>query len=101
MENYLSLIGIERGREFWTSYKTLLNTKHEEAGLIRRKEGRHLYSPEEISKGFETTFFGAEHLKKQRLNAVTLRKVEAKINQPYVIQNTKTKYFKKKILSPN
>ena len=34
MENYLSSLGHEKGREFWTCYKTLLNTKHEEVGLI-------------------------------------------------------------------
>ena len=56
MEKYLSSHGHKR--EFWTSYKALLNTKHEEVGLIRSKEMRLLYAPEEISKEFETTFFG-------------------------------------------
>ena len=63
MENYLSSPGHKRRSEFWTSYKALLNTKHEEVGLIRTKEGRLLYAPEEISKEFETTFFGGESLK--------------------------------------
>ena len=71
MENYLSLLGHKRRREFWTSYKASLNTKHEEVGLIRSKEGRLLYAPEEISKEFETTFFGEEHLKKQIFNDAT------------------------------
>ena len=70
MENYLSSV-------------TLLNTKHEEVGLIRSKEGRLLYAPEEISKEFETTFFGGEHLKKQIFNDATQLQVEAKINQPH------------------
>ena len=75
MDNYLSSLGHKRGREFWTSYKALLNTKHEEVGLIRRKEGRLLYAPEKISKEFETTFFG-EHLKKQIFNDATQLQVE-------------------------
>ena len=83
VENYLSSLGHKRGgREFWTSYKALLNTKHEEVGLIRSKEGRLLYAPEEISKEFETTFFGGEHLKKQIINNATQLQVEAKINEP-------------------
>ena len=65
------------------SYKALLNTKHEEVGLKRSKEGRLLYAPEEISKEFETTFFGGEHLKKQILNDATQLQVEAKINQTH------------------
>ena len=81
MKNYQSSLGHKRGREFWTSYKALLNTKHEEVGLIRSKEGRLLYAPEEISKEFETTFFGGEHLKKQIFNDATQLQVEAKINQ--------------------
>ena len=83
MENYLSSLGHKRGREFWTSYKALLNTKHEVVGLIRSKEGRLLYAPEEISKEFETTFFGGEHLKQQIFNDATQLQVEAKINQPH------------------
>ena len=83
MENYLSSLGRKRGREFWTSYKALFNTKHEEVGLIRSKERRLLYAPEEISKEFETTFFGGEHLKKQIFNDATQLQVEAKINQPH------------------
>ena len=71
MENYLSSLVHLRGREFWTSYKTLHNTKHEDVGLIRSKEMRLLYAPEEISKEFETTFFGGEHLKKHIFNAAT------------------------------
>ena len=42
MEKYLSSLGHKRGREFWTFYEAFLNTKHEEVGLIRRKEGRLL-----------------------------------------------------------
>ena len=83
MENYLSSLGHKRGREFWTSCKTLLNTKDEEVGLIRSKEERLLYAPEEISKEFETMFFGGEHLKKQSFNDATQLQVEDKINQPH------------------
>ena len=83
MENYLLSLGHKRGREFWTSYKALLNTKHEEVGLIRSKEGRLLHAPEEISKEFETTFSGGEHLKKQIFNNATQLPVEAKISQPH------------------
>ena len=83
MKNYLSSLGHERGREFWTSYKALLNTKHEEVGLIRSKEGTLLYAPEEISKEFETTFFRGEHLKKRSFNDTTQLQTEAKINQPH------------------
>ena len=83
MENYLPSLGHKRRREFWTSYKALLNTKHEEVGLIRRKEGRLLYAPEQISKEFETTFFRGEHLKKQIFNDATQLQVEAKINQTH------------------
>ena len=83
MENYLSSLGHKRGREFWTSYKALLNTKHEEVSLIRNKEERLLYSPEEISKEFETTFFGGEHMKKQIFNDATQLQVEVKVNQPH------------------
>ena len=83
MENYLSSLAHKRGREFWTSYKALLNTKHEEVGLIRSKEGRLLYAPEEISNEFETIFFGGEHLKKQIFNNATQLQVEAKINQTH------------------
>ena len=83
MENYLSSLGHKIGREFWTSYKALLNTKHEEVGLIRSKEGRLLYAPEEISKEFETTFFGGEHLKQQIFNDAIQLQVQAKINQPH------------------
>ena len=50
MENYLSLIGHKRRREFWTSYKALLNTKHEELGLIRSKEGRLLMLLRKLAK---------------------------------------------------
>ena len=81
MENYLSSLGQKRGREFWGSYKTLLNTKQEEVHLIRSKEGRLLNAPEPISEKFETTFFGGEHLKKQIFNDSTQLQVEAKINQ--------------------
>ena len=70
-------------REIWTSYKTLLNTKHEEVGLIRSKEGRLLYAPEEISKEFKTTFFGGEHPKKQSFNDATQLQVEDKTSQPH------------------
>ena len=80
MEKYLSLLGHEREKKFWTSYKTLLNTKHEEVGLIRSKEGR---LQRKISKEFETTFFGGEHLKNQFFNDATHMQVEAKINQPH------------------
>ena len=83
MENYLSSLGQKRGREFWTSHRALLNTKHGEVGLKRSKEKRLLYAPEEISKEFETTFFGGEHLKKQIFNDATQLQVEAKINQHY------------------
>ena len=83
MENNLSSLGRKKGREFWTSYKALLNTKHKDVGLIRSKEGRLLYAPEEISKEFETTFFGGEQLKKQIFNDATKLQVEAKINQPH------------------
>ena len=83
MENYLSSVGHKRGREFWPPYKALLNTKHEEVGLIRSKEGRLLYAPEENNKKFEITFFGGEHLKKQIFNDATQLQVEAKRNQPY------------------
>ena len=81
MENYLLLLGHKRGGEFWTSYKTLLNTNHEEVGLIRSKEGRLSYAPEEINKKFETTFFGGEHLKKQMSNDAAQLQVEEKIKQ--------------------
>ena len=60
MENYLSSLGLKRGREFWTSYKALLNTKHEEVGLLRSAEWRLLYAPEKISEEFETTFCSSE-----------------------------------------
>ena len=83
MENYLSLLGHKRGREFWTSYKASLNTKHEEVGLIRSKERRLLYAPEENSKEIETRFFSGEHLKKEIFNDATQLQVEAKINQPH------------------
>ena len=79
----MSSLGNKRGREFWTSYKTLLNTRHEEVGLIRSKEGRLLYAPEEICKEFETKFFGGEHLKKQFFNDATKQQVEDKINQSH------------------
>ena len=60
----------------------LLDTKHEEVCLIRSKEGRQLYAPEEISKEFETTFFGGDYLKKHILNDATQLQVEDRINQP-------------------
>ena len=101
MENYLSSPGLERGKEFWTSYKTLLNTKHEEVVLIRSKEGRLLDASEEISKEIETTIFGGEHLKKQIFNDATQLQVEAKFNQPHVILNMIMKYFMMKLLSMN
>ena len=82
MENYLSSLGHKRGRQFWISYKALLNTKHEEVGIIRSKERRLLYAPEQISNEFETRFFGGEHLKKQIFNIATQLQVEVKINQP-------------------
>ena len=50
LENYLSSLWHKKGREFWTSFKTLLNTINEEVGLIRSKERRLLYAPDEISK---------------------------------------------------
>ena len=56
--NYISSLAQTRGKEFWTSYKTILNTKHEEVGIIRSKKGRLLYTPEEICKKIETTFSG-------------------------------------------
>ena len=65
IETFLSSVGRKRGRAYWTSYRTLRITTHEEVGLIRSKEGRLLQAPEEISKEFETTFFGGEPLKKQ------------------------------------
>ena len=83
MENYLSSLVYKRGKVFWSSYKTLLNTKHEEVGLIRSKEGRLLYAQEEISKEFETRFFGGEHLKKQVFIDATQQRVEAKIYQAH------------------
>ena len=49
---------------------------------IRSEGGRLLYPPEEISKEFETTFFG-EDLKKQIFNDTTQLQVEDKINQPH------------------
>ena len=81
MENYLSSHGHKRRRMFWKFYKTLLNTKHEEVGLIRSKEGMLLYAPKEISKEFETTFFGGEHLKKQNYNDEIQLQLETKTNQ--------------------
>ena len=80
MENYLSSLGQKRGREFWTSYKALLNTKHEEVGLLRSKERRLLYAPEGISKEFESTFFGGEHLKEQIFNNAILENCSWKNN---------------------
>ena len=40
MESDLSSLGHKRGREFWTSYKTLLISKHKKVGLIWSKEVR-------------------------------------------------------------
>ena len=46
-------------------------------------EGKLLNAPEDISRAFETMFFGGEHLKKQKVNDATQQQVEANLNQPH------------------
>ena len=58
MKSYLSPLGHTREREFWNSYKPLIISKQEEVGLIRSMEGKLLNAPEDISRAFETMFFG-------------------------------------------
>ena len=53
MENYLSSLGHKRGREFWTSYKALLNAKHEEVGLLRSKEGDSYMLQSKLAKNLK------------------------------------------------
>ena len=48
MKCFLSNLGHKRGRDFWASYKSLLNKKkEEEVGLIRNKTGEILYTKSE------------------------------------------------------
>ena len=81
MENYVASLWHKKLREFWSSNKTWFNTKHEDVRLIRGKERRPLYAPEEISKEFGATFFRGKHLKMQKIHFATQLQVEAKIEK--------------------
>ena len=67
IDEKLCQLGIKAEECFWTSFKTFFNTKHEEVGLIRSKDGRLLYAPE-------------ENLRRSEVSTIQQLKVEAKLN---------------------
>ena len=82
MNCFLSNLGHKRGRDFWASYKSLLNKKKEEVGLIRNKTGELLYTKSEICTQFETTFFSGQHLSEQSYDEVFFEHVEQEVRVP-------------------
>ena len=79
MSCFLSNLGHKRGRDFWASYKSLLNKKKEEVGLIRNKTGELLYTKSEICTQFETTFFSGQQLSKQSYDEGFVEHVENEV----------------------
>ena len=82
MSCFLSNLGHKIGRDFWASYKSLLNKKKEELGLIRNKTGELLYTKSEICTQFETTFFSGQHLPKQSYDEGFFEHVEQEVGVP-------------------
>ena len=82
MSCFLSNLGHKRGRDFWASYKSLLNKKKEEVGLIRKKTVELLYTKIEIFTQFETTFFAGQHLSRQSYDEGFFEHVEQEVRVP-------------------
>ena len=82
MSCFLSNLGHKRGRDFWASYKSLLNKKKEEVGLIRNKTGELLHTKSEDFTQFETTFFSGQHLSKQSYDQGFFEHVEQEVRVP-------------------
>ena len=82
MSCFLSNLGHKRSRDFWASYKSLLNKKNEEVGLIRNKTGELLYTKSDTCTQFETTFFSGQHLSKQSYDEGFFEPVEQEVRVP-------------------
>ena len=66
MSGFLSNLGHKRGRDFWASYKSLLNKKKKEVGLIRNKSGEFRFTRKaKFVPNLKTTFFSGQHFSKQ------------------------------------
>ena len=82
MSCFLSNLGHKRGRDFWASYRRLLNKKKEEVGLIRNKTGELPHTKSEICTQFETTFFSGQRLSKQSYDEGFFEHVEQEVRVP-------------------
>ena len=86
MKEDLLNLGHKRGRDFWMSYKKLLNENTPNVGIIKNRHEELLHTMSEISREFQETFVEGKHLHRQTFYDSMEKTVSSFLQQPEEIE---------------